>query len=388
MTDDYSDRYQPGEPRADWRKPPDPPPPPPLLSRFPWIGVLLAAVLGLGAVVAFVLAIRGGGDDNKGAAPAGGVLRVGVVGLSSLDPLDAREPVDVMVADQIFDTLVAYDRETLELRPGLAATWEANPEQTVFTFNLAGAATFHDGTPVTAADVKFTLERVAAKDSESPLLAQLEAVTGFGAYRDGSTPGLAGVETPADRQVVVRLDRPLATFPAALGHPGFGIVPQARVTAPGAAFKDTPVGSGPFLVSASTVERVQLGRAPQAGGRPAANLDGIRLLRFDSTDAAYQAFLKGDLDIAPVPAGQGDKEVAARGRLVSRPYLGVVFYAMNLKSPALAEVRLRQAVSLAIDRQRIVAEVYKGEVEVATGLVAAGVPGRAVDSCGERCEYN
>ncbi|MDQ3944295.1 MAG: ABC transporter substrate-binding protein [Actinomycetota bacterium] len=376
------------QPRTDWRKAPEPPPPPSFLSRFPMAGVALAVVLGLGAVLAFVLALQAGGDEGRPAIRPGGVLRVGAVGLRSLDPLDAREPVDVMVADQVFDTLVTYDPRTLAPRAGLAAAWEANPEQTVFTFRLAETATFHDGTPVTAADVKFTLERIAAKDSDSPLLAQLEAVAGFGAYRDGSAPSLAGVETPADNSVVVRLDRPVATFPAALGHPGFGIVPQAKVTELGAAFKDGPVGSGPFRVTKQSPAGVELARAARAAGQPAANLDGMLLLRFDTADAAYQTFLDGGLDVAPVPPGRAGKELKDRGRLEVRPYLGVVFYAMNLKSPDLADARLRQAVSLAIDRQRIVAEVYKGEVEVATGLVAAGVPGRAADPCGERCAHD
>ncbi len=387
---DQTDQTSAGRPPvADWRKRPDPPPPPPMLSRVPWAGVALAVALGLGAVVAFFLAIRAGGDDKGSAAiRPGGVLRVGVVGLHSLDPLDAREPVDVMVADQVFDTLVSYDPKTLEPKAGLAAAWEANPEQTVFSFRLAEAARFHDGTPVTAADVKFTLERIAAKSSDSPLLAQLDAVTGFAAYRDGSAPGLAGIEAPAVKLVVVRLDRPVATFPAALGHPGFGIVPQAKVTELGTQFKDSPVGSGPFQVSAQSAGAIDLARAKRSGGPPAANLDGLRLVRFDTTDAAYQAFRSGAVDVAPVPPGHDPKELADRGRVEARPYLGVVFYAMNLKNPDLADGRLRQAISFAIDRQRIVDQVYKGEVDVASGLVAAGVPGRAADACGQGCVHD
>ena len=384
---DQTDRTSAGPPKADWRKPPDPPPPPSLLSRFPWAGIALATALGLGALLAFFLALRAGGDDPPPAA-SGGILRVGLVGVPSLDPLDAREPADVMVADQVFDTLVSYDPETLEPRPGLASGWDVNPEQTVFTFRLAENASFHDGSPVTAGDVKFTLERIAAKDSDSPLLAQLEAITGYGAFRDGSAPNLPGVETPEPDVVVVRLDRPLSTFPAVVGHPGFGIVPQATVDAMGEAFKNKPVGSGPFRVSASTPEQVQLVKAPAGGGRRAANLDGIRLLRFETAGAAYQAFLGGDLDVAPVPPGSDGEQLAARGRLEVRPYLGVVFYAMNLKSPDLGDARLRQAVSFAINRQRIVDEVYKGEVEVATGLVATGVPGRPADACGEQCAHD
>ncbi len=151
-----------------------------------------------------------------------------------------------MVVDQLFDTLV---RNTGDLRPvpGLARTFDANDAQTVFTFHLAPGAHFDDDSPVTAADVKFTLERIARKGSTSPLAVQLESVTGYAAYHTaGTAPGLAGVETPDAATVVVRLDKPFSSFPAVLGHPGFGIVPKAAVDRLGDSFKQTPVGSGPF----------------------------------------------------------------------------------------------------------------------------------------------
>ena len=166
---------------------------------------------------------------TSAAGSVGGVLQVGVVGLPSLDPADARDPKAVMVVDQLFDTLVR-DAGELQPAPGLARSFEADPAQTAFTFHLAPGARFDDGSPVTSTDVKFTLERIARKGSDSPLVAQLEGVTGFAAFHTaGTATGLAGVETPDPATVVVRLDHPFSSFPAVLGHPGFGIVPKAAV---------------------------------------------------------------------------------------------------------------------------------------------------------------
>jgi oligopeptide transport system substrate-binding protein len=365
---------------------------PSIFDRYPVVGPAFAIFLGVGAVVAFVLALvtGGGGETQDGGSPpppvTGGTLRVGVVGLSSLDPLDARDPTAVMAVDQLFDTLAAYDRDTLEPKPGLAS-WEANPEQTVFTFRLGEGATFHDGSPITSGDVKFTFERIARKGSQSPLVAQLEAVSGFGPFNvDGTAPDLTGVEAPDPATVVVRLDQAFSAFPAVLGHPGFGIVPKAAVETLGDRFKEAPVGSGPFRLAAAEEGRLRLQRF--VGHRSAPKLDGIDLVRLADVEAAYTEFRAGRLDVAPVPPGQVASAAKRYGRRGMGPFMGLTFYAMNLKSPDLADARLRQAVSLAINRNRIVTEVYQGTVEAASGLVAEGVPERAPDACGDRCRHD
>src|SRR5205823_15012261 len=147
-----------------------------------------------------------------------------------------------------------------------------------------------DGSPVTAADVKFTLERIARPASDSPLVSQLESVSGFKAFHtDGAATGLAGVETPDGATVVVRLDQPFSSFPAVLGHPGFGIVPKAAVERLGAGFKTAPVGSGPLhRVDPATPGRLSLRRV--AGHVPQARVDGIDFVDFKDVDAAYAAF--------------------------------------------------------------------------------------------------
>ena len=142
-----------------------------LLQRHPALGIALVVVLAAGAALAVFGALRSG-RKSSAAGALGGVLQVAVVGLPSLDPADARDPRAVMVVDQLFDTLV---RNTGQLQPlpGLARSYEADPDQQRFTFHLAPGLRFDDETPITAADVKFTLERIARKGSGSPLVAQL-----------------------------------------------------------------------------------------------------------------------------------------------------------------------------------------------------------------------
>ncbi|HEV8627673.1 MAG TPA: ABC transporter substrate-binding protein, partial [Acidimicrobiia bacterium] len=199
-----------------------------LLSRHPALGIGLVVILAAGAALAVFGAVRSG-RKTSAAGAVGGVLQVGVVGLPSLDPADARDPKAVMLVDQLFDTLVRNTGD-LQPAPGLARAYDANPAQTVFSFHLAPGIHFDDDSPITATDVKFTLERIARKGSDSPLIAQLESVSGFAAYHTaGTAPGLAGIETPDPATVVVRLDRPFSSFPSVLGHPGFGIVAKAAV---------------------------------------------------------------------------------------------------------------------------------------------------------------
>jgi peptide/nickel transport system substrate-binding protein/oligopeptide transport system substrate-binding protein len=331
--------------------------------------------------------VRSGGKTSA-AGQVGGVLQVGVVGLPSLDPADARDPKAVMVVDQLFDTLVRDGGDDLQPGPELARSFEANPQQTMFTFHLAPGAHFDDDTPIRATDVKFTLERIARKGSDSPLVAQLESLTGFAAFHTaGTAPGLSGVETPDPSTVVVRLDRPFSSFPAVLGHPGFGIVSKAAVDRLGPAFRQTPVGSGPFRrVESAAPGRLSLRRA--TAHNPEARVDGIDFVDFKDADAAYAAFRDGSVDVAPVPPARADDAAKDFGRRGMSPYIGLVFYGMNVKSPDLSDPRFRQAITLAIDRKEIVDNVYQGSVGLATGLVADGVPRRDGNACGDRCRHD
>lgn len=352
------------------------------------VAVVAVLILIAGAAVAALRSGGGGGGAGEATPREGGVLKVGAVRLKTLDPAEASEPSELVAARLIFDTLVTYDPQSLEVRPGIAQSWEVTPDQRRFTFRLRDGLVFHDGrTPVTAADAKATLDRVARRGSTSNLRFQLMAVKGYAEWHDaGKGNGLAGVQAPDPRVLVVELTRPFALFPAVLGNPGFGVVPAAYAQGPG--FAKSPVGSGPFrLLEPWSGDTVRLARF-RGYWRKAAWLDAVELHVVDSDAVAFDRLEAGAFDLAPVPADRVHDAAKKFGDRGLRPFLGVLFYGMNLRSPKFADVRFRQAVVAAIDRARIVDVVYENTVMLAQGIVPKGVPEGGSDACGGRCAHD
>ena len=350
-------------------------------------------------LVVVALGLAGCTGDDKRAADTprrGGVLRVGVVGpqgepaaerLQSLDPAQARSFAELLAADQLFESLTSYDARTLQVRPGLATRWESSPDQQHWNFFLRKGAAFANGRPVTATDVKYSLERIARKGSTSPVALQLELVTGFREFNvDGTVPALTGVIAQAPDVIHFDLDQPLSSFPAVLGSPVFGTVPKEAVEAPPPAkpFAEQPIGSGPFVVRTRDASVVHLTRAPGSQAR----LAGIDLVLHSDQTAAYNAFTRRRLDFSPVPLSRVEETRRTRGLAASRPYLAELFYGFNLKNPKFADPRFREAIVRAIDRDAIVRDVYKNTVRPSIGVVPMGTPGFVADVCGDKCRYD
>lgn len=347
----------------------------------------LASVVLAIALVASGCSRDGGGDRDRGAGgppKKGGTLRVALAGLGSLDPAQARSPEQVLAAEQLFDSLTAYDPDTLAPVPSLAARWESTPDQKVWTFTLRPGISFANGRAITGDDVRYTLDRVVKPDTASPFADLLELVSGHRAVTDGSTASLSGVAVPAPDTVVITLDQPWSALPSVLAIPGLGIVPREAVEAAEPAFSAEPVGSGPFRFVSRTDDKVVLARA--AGGN--AHVDKVELIRFDDTDAAYAAFRDGDVDWSRVPPGDAESAARTYGRSGFVPYLASLFYLFNLNSPKVADVRFREAIVHAIDRRALVRAVYGETVIPSDGIVVDGIQGSVEDACGARCRHD
>jgi len=323
------------------------------------------------------------GSDGRSSAPEG-VLRIGLERPQSLDPAKAQYVADLLVVDQLFDGLTSYDPATLQVRPSVAARWEVTPDQKSWTFFLREGARFSNGRAITSEDVKYTLERIGRKGSDSPAAPQLEPVVGFTAFNvDGKAAGLEGVTTPSAGAVKIDLAYPLSSFPAVLGHPSFGIVPREAVEASAPKFAEQPVGSGPFMFRSRSLEVLRLMRAPGADTA----LDGIEVFMGRDSDAPYSAFLRGQLDWTAVPTERVDEVVRDRGRAGFSPYPAQLFYGFNLRNPKYQDARFREAILRAIDRDAILRDVYGNRVRPLDGVVAEGVPGHQADPC-EKCRYD
>ncbi|HEX2038609.1 MAG TPA: ABC transporter substrate-binding protein [Acidimicrobiales bacterium] len=335
------------------------------------------AAIAVGALVLAACPGNGGDrdrdDEGRPLVPQrGGVLRVAVTPLGTLDPAQARTVDQLLVADQLFDSLTTFDPGSSEAGPSLAARWQTSPDLKQWDFFLRAGAMFANGRAVTAADVKYSLERIAKPASGSPGADLLLSVSEV-------------VEVAPDHVRIV-LDQPWSVLPLVLSSPVFGVVPRESVeaAAPAPPFAEQPVGSGPFAFKERTDDTVVLAAAP--GSR--ALLAGMELVTVADVAAGYRAFVDGRVDVAQVPPEEVDTAGRRYGREAFRPYLAELFYGFNLKNPKFADVRFREAIVRGIDRRAVVRAIYGNTVRPLDGVVVAGLSAHQDTPCGERCAHD
>jgi ABC-type transport system substrate-binding protein len=316
-----------------------------------------------------------------------GSLRLAASFPSSLDPRDLATPDSLLLASQVFDGLVTYDPTTLDVVPAAAERWTVKDGGARFIFHLRPGMVFHDGSPVRAQDFEFAWNRLADPVAANPYAFLLERVAGFREYQEKlRVPGLSGVIAADDLTLEVTLTRPWPDFVALLGHPALSPVPPS---ANGVGFALQPVGNGPYRLAApiSPGGPLVLQRA-EADDGTAPLVPALEYRAFEEPAEAWPEFLAGQLDLAPVPppllpAAQsrfGDRGIVVLARLLSCGF--------NEGDPRFEDARLRQAVSLAIDRDDVAAAVYGGLVVPATGIVPPTIPGYRADVCGDRCRHD
>lgn len=335
-------------------------------------------------VLAGVVVVGPAPPDGPSGDGRYGTLRVGVPPVGSLDPGQARSIEQVLVADQLFDSLTGYDPVSLEPVPSLAARWEASADQRQWKFHLRPDAVFSNGRGITATDVKYSLERVARRGSGSPGAELLQAVVGYGPFRNGA-PDLAGVTAPAVDVVAIALEDPVAVLASILASPVLSVVPKESVEAqaPAAPFAESPEGSGPFRLASAGDGVLALEPSPGAES----SVSAVDVVQYADVRTAYAAFTRGQVDWARVPPDEVEGAARRYGKGAFRPYVAELFYGFNLKSPKLADARFREAIVRGIDRRAVVAAVYHGTVEPASGVVLDGLPGFQADGC-PRCAHD
>ena len=321
-------------------------------------------ILRLAAITGAGFGLAGAFDPvPAGAAPArGGVWRMSIPGNPTAYPITIPgKLVDILVDKTLFSTLVKYELRggSIQVVPDLAESWTANASLTEYTFKLRRGAKWHDGRPVTADDVKFTVE------------AQLNPkVNG----------GMAGVVSPISQVTAVdpstvrfTLQAPYASLPVMLGY-NIAIVPKHLLEGQDlnqpVAFIQHPVGSGPFKFKSFAQDshlEVEANR-DYYGGAPL--LDGIVFKVIPDGNARLAQLKSGDIDFTVIDPPQLAAVQGVPNLQVRRaPQVNYYFFAINHDQPKFADVRVRQALSYAIDKQAIVKNILKGDGRVATGPI-------------------
>ncbi|MBL8837576.1 MAG: ABC transporter substrate-binding protein [Alphaproteobacteria bacterium] len=302
------------------------------------------------AAIALSLAAFGAAAS---AQPAAGVVRVGTdVDAQSLDPRLQRETTGYRVINLVYSGLVQLDAQ-LNPVADLAERWE-NPDPRTWIFHLRRNAKFHDGRPVTAADVVFTYRTIL----DPALNAR---------FRSLYTP-IDAIEASDDFTVRIRLKEPYAPL---LSYLDLGIVPKHLVDG-GRDLNTQPVGSGPFrFVRWDRGSRIVLEANPDYfGGRPRVN--GIEFVVVADNTARAQALEAGDLQIIQSPLSPRDIQRLDRNQRfvhAALPGLGVTYLNFNARNENLADPRMRRALAMLVDQNTIVNQIYEGTDQVAGSVL-------------------
>jgi oligopeptide transport system substrate-binding protein len=330
------------------------------------------------------------GDD----AGPDGTLRYGVEEPEAIVPAFAAGPAEVAVVDAVFDSLTQVSAD-LDVEPSAAVQWGSDDEARTWTFVLRRDATFHDGTPVTAADVKFAWELAVREDVVGY---HLRNVRGYDDLRAGEGDQLAGVEAAGERVLRVELDRPEAEFPALVAHPALAPVPQEAWERDPDTFAAQPVGNGPFMVAEPLVPGAFLRTArfdDWANGDEPAALSEV-LFQFLDTDTAYLAFQQGRLDFTALPrealSDALDRyERSADGYRGPGVILGdapsLYYLGFDLTEEPFDDVAVRRAVSLSIDRAALVGDAFDDNAAIARGAVPPVLREARPGAC-RTCRYD
>ena len=312
----------------------------------------------------------------RGPTP-GGVYRIPLLqSPTSLDPALVHDEYGLVINQQIFEGLVRFGPHLL-IEPALAATWSVEAEGTLYRFSLRDDAHFHDGSPVTAGDVIFSLERLLRTDPPSVLLPHLLMIEGAEAFRKGLADTVSGLDAPERAMVTIRLREPHIPLLVALGMYQAKIVPREAVMVLGEEFGRKPVGSGPFrFVSWEKDRQIRLERFTEYHDARA-YLEEIvfRIYPGADIDAVLSDFTAQRLEEMPGYGNLRERLPQGSYSWLHRPALSLLYYGFNTEHPPLDNALFRKALSLAIDRRELVKSVYNDQFDPAGGILPPGLPG-------------
>ncbi|MDQ3695433.1 MAG: peptide ABC transporter substrate-binding protein [Chloroflexota bacterium] len=301
----------------------------------------------------------------------------------SLDPALARDLGTAFLVRQLFRGLTRLDDE-LSVEPELAERIEISPDGRIYTFTLRPEITFHNGDPITAEDVVFSLTRVltpATAGGNAALLAgptYLSDIVGAAEVLSGASQTLAGVRALDERTVEIELTEPNASFLTKLASPAVAVVDANDVSR--ADWWRSPNGSGPFRITEWTPgERLLFGRHEGffAGPPPLAELS---ILLGPNASQPFNLYQADVIDTTNVPILSAERALNPDGELAAEvtvaPVLATGFLALRSDVEPLDDPHVRRAIQLAFPRHRIAEVTFNGLIAPADGLVPPGMLGR------------
>jgi oligopeptide transport system substrate-binding protein len=312
---------------------------------------------------------------------------------NALIPGHTTESGGVKVIGALFRGLVSYDPIDAHPRNAVAESITTT-DSAVYTVTLKRGWTFHDGTPVTASSFVDAWNYTAYGPNQMQAASFLSHIEGFAEVNapDSSITELPGLKVVDDHTFVVTLGGPFAEFPVTLGCSAFFPLP-ATFFEDRAAFEAHPIGNGAFkFVSREPETNILLERYDGYAGDDKPHIGGVDFRIYASLEDAYHDVIADRLDyldVTPYWALEGGRYLRdLPNRTHDRTYLGIQTVTFPFYDSRYADPRVRQAISMSIDRVALIDKIFEGHQAVADGLVPPAVSCRAENQGGGLCSYD
>lgn len=367
----------------------------------------LKVAVGATAIALFATGCSGGDGDNGGdtgntGGESGGELRVYNAEPAFLLPTAGDDEPSIYVIRNLYRGLVKYNAETGAPELDLAESIEST-DQKLWTIKIKPNYKFENGEPVdadsfiqawnyaayspNAQNNAYFMSRIAGIDDVSSTDPDGD---GPKAAPEPAAKELSGLKKVDDQTFTVELTAPFSGFETTIGYSGFFPIADACL-ADMKACNEKPIGNGPYKIEGTWEHNVAINlvRSDTYGGEDKGKVDKIAYRLFADVDAGYAAFQAGELDVLyTVPPARFKEAKAAYGdRMYERPSDSFTYVGFPLYQPAFEDKRIRQAISLSLDRQGIIDAVFDGRFSPATGYVAESFDGYRPKVC-KYCEQD
>ncbi len=320
------------------------------LSRGDFLRLTAAGAASI-AATSPLAAAAAGHSDAPGAAPRrGGTLRLGDNGdITTFEPYATSTNWDIWTMLLVYDQLTRPTSDGLSIEPSLAKSWRVSPDGKTYTFHLQQGVRFHDGTELTAEDVKFCVERaVTAKNTQWAFI--LDA--------------FKSMDVVDKYTVRANLKRPHAPFLSDMALFAVSIYPKSALVKMGTKLWQHPIGSGPFkFVTWKRGSELVLARNPQfwrKNGQPFVD-EYHRMVVIDDNSRVQQV-QSGELDICLFPPLAQAKALQGNPQVVVRldNFMDSYFLTMNVTKAPFTSKLVRQALNYATDKNALIQKVNFG----------------------------
>ena len=358
-------------------------------------GIAVTLIVVLGGLTLILLVSGGGGDDGPSAGDGDngdgsdglgerieGELRLFGPDPITLDPACASDAGSAEYIVEIFSGLVSFDLD-LNVIPDIAEGWEVSDDGTVYTFTLRSNVLFHDNSrPVTADDFKFSLERALNPDTQSTVgQVYLDDLVGAAEFAAGDADEVTGIRVIDPQTLELTITEPSAVFIEKLTYPTSYVVDQREVgdaTCFEGNWTLTPNGTGPFKMEEWDLGRkIVLTANPRFHLEPAPSL--ARVTYILSGGSSFVMYENDEIDITGIGINNiesvRDPNSDLYADLHESPTLDVFYIGFNTREAPFDDANLRNALSLAIDREFLAREFLLDLVVPAKGILPPGMDG-------------